>query len=253
MLHQRATVKCSEGPETRADHSIVTFSYLAHIHINQDPSVVTQPNISKVCRRMRKESLDVFYGRNKFLLDLRGWKSSSYPYCWTPPIIFEKWIGALGDQNAARMKNLSFISHNFRAIINVSNDLPFSLNLKFRKSCTEAELADGVPHHYTFDIAARRAERGLRGVLDRIEADHKDGSSLSAINVGEICLAVDNIQPFLCKRLNLGWHGAVLLKDDVDMQQWPNTRTHLLKCDDCGYHRYTRHTRTESPMSRERR
>ena len=48
-------------PQEVRDMIYAYFPYLASIHINQDPSKVLQPAISRVCRRLRKESLDVFY------------------------------------------------------------------------------------------------------------------------------------------------------------------------------------------------
>ena len=227
-------------PQEVRDMIYAYFPYLASIHINQDPSIVTQPNVSKVCRRMRKESLDVFYGRNKFFLDLRGWKHASYPRSWTPRIIFEQWVTAIGEQNAARLKSLSFFSHNFRVNVRVSNEKPPSLLLRFRTSRIKAEIAEGVPSWYTFDVAAQRAESGLRRVLDDIQESHAQRRGLNVDDTLKICSAVDKIQPFLCRRVNLGWQGTVLLKDDLGMDQWPDTNAHLDKCDDCGYHRYTR-------------
>lgn len=228
-------------PQEVRDMVYAYFPYLASIHINQDPSIVVQPALSQACRRMRKESLDVFYGKNNFFLDLRGWKSSSYPRKWTPRMIFENWVTAIGNDNAARLRNLSFFSHNFRVNVRVSNERPPTLLLKFRTNLTKAEVAEGVPSSYTFAIAARRAESGLQRLLEGMQANTSK-RGLSVENIKTICWAVDMIQPFLCRRINLGYQGAVLLEDDVPIYQWPRISAHLDKCDDCGYHRYTRGT-----------
>src|SRR6201996_660435 len=111
-------------PQEVRDMIYAYFPYLASIHINQDPSKLVQPNVSKVCRRMREESLNVFYGRNKFVLDLRGWKHGSYPRRWTPFEVFDHWMTAIGDANAARIRSLTFFSHNFRVTVRISNEVP---------------------------------------------------------------------------------------------------------------------------------
>ena len=202
----------------------------------QHDKSVNQPNISRVCRRTRKECLDVFYGKNKFLLDMRGWKHDNYPKRWTPLMIFEHWIDAIGDENAGRLRSLSFVSHNFQAHVRMSNEAPH-LTLKFRATTAKPELAENVPIDYNIKVAAKRAEDGLRSVLNEVQSG-RQGQPLQADHIKKICRTVDAIQPFLCKRGLLGHQGAVL--PSGDMSEWPNTAAHLNKCDDCGYHRYTR-------------
>ncbi|KAK6389706.1 hypothetical protein LTR65_006188 [Meristemomyces frigidus] len=197
---------------------------------------VLQPNISRVSRRMRKECLDVFYGKNKFLLDLRGWKHDHYPKRWTPLMIFEHWFDAIGDESAGRLRSLSFMSHNFSAHVRMSNEAP-QLSLKFRPGPSKPELAENVPLNYTFSLAAKRAEEGLRSVLDDIQA-RTQGQPLRVDDIKRICRVVDSIQPYLCKRSALGYQGAIMPSSDIT--QWSDTAAHLNKCDDCGYHRFTR-------------
>ena len=229
-------------PQEVRDMIYAYFPYLAYIHINQDPTKVAQPNISKICRRMRRECLDVFYGRNKFFLDIRGWKDASYPREWTPSIIFQRWITAIGDENAARLRSLSFFSHNhFSVNVKISKEAPLALALRFRTDATKAEVAEGAPPGYNSDIAAERAEKAFRHVLDDIEEKNHVGP-ITVDDIMTICNTVDTIQPFLCRRMNLGFQGALLLKDDPDMSRWPDTEAHLDKCDDCGYHRFTRNS-----------
>lgn len=215
-----------------------TFPYNHSPTDREHDKSVLQPNISRVSRRMRHECLDVFYGRNKFLLDLRGWKHQDYPKRWTPLQIFEHWLAAIGDANAARVRSLSFWSHNFSAHVRVAfeEECP-RLAMKFRPTGSKPELAENVPGEYSYGVACRRAELGLRGVLDGIEARRK-GRSLDAGDLIRICRAVERIQPFLCKRCNLGYQNAIL--HSGDMSKWPDTAAHLNKCDDCGYHRFTR-------------
>lgn len=226
-------------PQEVRDMIYAYFPYLASIHINQDPSKVVQPNISKASRQMRKESLDVFYGRNKFFLDLRGWKDSSYPRKWTPRMIFEHWVAAIGDENAARLRSLSFFSHNFRANIRISPERPPTLALIFRTNPMKADVAEGTPNWYTFAVAAQRVEKGLQRVIDEVQAKVLK-RPLNVCDVSMIASTVDAVQPFLCTRMTLGQQGARLLKDDLEIKDWPSTLAHLDKCDDCGYHRYTR-------------
>ena len=228
-------------PQEIRDMIYAYFPYLASIHINQDPAKVLQPNISRVCRRIRKESLDVFYARNNFFLDLRGWKHASYPRRWTPQMVLERWIRAVGNDNVARIRSLSFFSYSFRLNVRISNDSPPTLTLRFRTTPTNTEVAEFVPSWYTFDVAAARCEKGMRRLLQDIEAEAK--SQNRALNVDDfitISESVENTQPFLCKRMSLGYKGAVLLKDGIAVDEWPDTEAHLDKCDECGYHRFNR-------------
>ena len=151
---------------------------------------------------MRNECLDAFYSGNKYFLDLRGWKSEKYPRSWTPWKIFQEWISAIREQNASRLRSISFFSHNFRVNVKISNEKPAKIALKFRTSPEPmgTEVATGVPPKYSFNVAARRAEQGFRIELDRIERDVGFGNlhGLTVDNVKDICTAVDNIQPYLC-------------------------------------------------------
>ena len=155
-------------------------------------------------------------------------------------MIFEHWINAIGDKNAARLKSLSFFSHNFRVNIRVSTEKPPNLILRFRTSKVQPEIAEGVPKGYTFDVAARRAEAGIRFLLDGIQADSLKGHGLSVRDAVRICEAVDKTQPFLCRRISLGWQNSLLLEDSAGIDRWPSVVSHSEKCDECGYHRFTR-------------
>jgi hypothetical protein len=225
-------------PEVR-DMIYAYFPYLASIHINQDPSKLVQPNVSKVSRRMREESLNVFYGRNKFFLDLRGWKHGSYPRRWTPFDVFRHWITAIGDANAARIRSLTFFSHNFRVTVRISNEVPPTIAVRLRTNMGKTEIADHVPSWYTFDVAAERAERGLGEIIDNIHT-RLQNTGLTSSDFLAISRGVDNIQPFLCRRMTLGYQGAALLNKESRVHEWPDINAHKDKCDDCGYHRYTR-------------
>ena len=226
-------------PQEVRDIVYAHFPYLASIHINQDPSILVQPNVSKVCRRLRGESLNVFYGRNKFVLDLRGWKHGSYPLRWTPFEVFKHWITTIGDHNARRIRNLTFFSHNFRLNVRVSNDVTPSMTLRLRTNPGSSEVVDYVPSWYTFAVAAQRVEKGLREIVGRILAkSQKNG--LTSSDFLAISKGVEDIQPFLCRRMSLGYQGTALLDDDMPMSAWPDTAAHRDKCDDCGYHRCTR-------------
>ena len=219
-------------PQEVRDMIYARFPGLASIHINQDPSKgALQPSLSQVSRQMRKESLDVFYGKNNFFLDLRGWKGSSYPRKWTPKTIFEQWITAIGSENAARLRSLKFYSHNFSVNVRISNEKPPAVVLKFRTFLSKAEVAEGLPSSYTFAIAAQRAEGGLRRLLEDIQRKTTQ-RGLSVDDFKTVYWAVDRIQPFLCRRISLGYQGAVLLEDDTPISHWPRISNHIDKCDD---------------------
>ena len=238
MANENTTHFFDLPPEVR-DMVYAYFPYLAAIHINQDPSKLVQPNASKVNRQMREEALNVFYGRNKFVLDIRGWKHDSYPRQWTPFEVFEHWIMAIDNENATRIRNLTFVSHSFRVNVKISNELPQSIAVIMRTNPDKTEVADSVPPCYTFEVAAKRAEKGLRHIIENVHAD-SGRKALHSSDFLEIAMAVEKIQPFLCRRMTLGYQGAALLKDDDSPDRWPSTSKHKDKCDGCRYHRYTR-------------
>lgn len=211
------------------------FPGVAVIHINQDPSAVLQPAISRTCRLIREEALNVFYSRKRFFLDLRGWKSSVYPRSWTPRRIFNEWVKAIGNSNATRIKHLSFFSHNFTANIQISTQKPPTLLLKFRTLSHSKEVAEGLPAAYNFSVAARRAEKGLRLLLDKIEPQLVRNGGMNVADMKKICRAIELIQPFLCTRPSLGWRATTIPKDDMRMEEWPCARSHLRNCGECGY------------------
>ena len=209
---------------------------VAWIDLTLAPKNVQQPVTSRVCKRMRNESLDVFYGRNNFMLDMRGWKHSELPKSWTPLMIFEHWVQSIGDHNVARLRSLSFYSHNFNAHIKIQSKTN-QLTLKFRVLPISPDPVQGAPTGYSFEIAAKRASARLRHVLNEIQ-DQKEGRPLNADDLMRVCSTVEMLQPFLCKRNGLGWLDTFLSSDNV--ADWPVTDEHLSKCDDCGYHRITR-------------
>lgn len=87
------------------------FPHKAWISINHTPTEVQQPTIAHVSRQVRREALAVFYSRNHFVLDLRGWKDAAYPKLWTPVDIFESWIYAIGDANAEYLRSLMIFAY----------------------------------------------------------------------------------------------------------------------------------------------
>lgn len=209
---------------------------VAWIDLTLAPGRVQQPTTSKVCRRMRKESLDVFYGRNTFMLDMRGWKHSEYPKTWTPKIIFERWLRTIGDHNVARLRSVSFYSHNFSVHIKVQSNRNHLMS-KFRALSIDPQPVQNAPAGYTFNVAAKYAGAGFLDVLSRLQAA-KQGRPLNADDFIRICSTVEMLQPFMCKRNNLGWLETILPSGNID--DWPDTSDHIDKCDDCGYHRITR-------------
>lgn len=211
------------------------FPGVAVIPINQDPATFLQPAISKTSRLIREEALNVFYSRKRFFLDLRGWKSSAYPSTWTPRRIFNEWVKAIGTSNATRIKHLGFFSHNFTANIQISTQKPPTLILKFRTLSHSKEVAEGIGAAYNFAIAARRAEQGLRLLLDKIEPQLDKNGGINVADMKKICRAIELIQPFLCTRPSLGWAGTTIPRDDMRMEDWPCAKPHVRNCGECGY------------------
>ncbi|KAI7228259.1 hypothetical protein KC330_g7998 [Hortaea werneckii] len=216
----------------------VTQSYPCNtqtMNREHDKSVL-QPNISRVCHRMRQESLAVFYGKNKFLIDLRGWKHPAYPDTWTALTIVTKWLTAIGDEDAARLRKLSFVSHSFSLHIAVSyEDENPRIAMKLRPFEDKPKLAKNVPSGYGMEIAHGFAGQGMRAMLDEIESRRTGagaGARLTAADVVDICRSVELIRPFLCTRRNLGYRRAVLGSGDPGL--WPTATAHLRKCHVCG-------------------
>ncbi len=209
------------------------FPHRASIYVNQDPISLLQPVISLTCKRMRQECLDVYYSKNNFFLDLRGYSSSAYPRAWTPTQIFEKWATAIGDENAARLRSFSFFSHNFSASIKLSNKKPRTLVLKFRSSEPKVKDPGLVDSSYSFAIAAQRAEQGLQLLLEDVQADMPNGG-LTVNGLIRVCRAVGNVQPFLCTSVGtLGYGGFALKENKMSIEEWPSTQAHRRVCYQC--------------------
>ncbi|TKA31613.1 hypothetical protein B0A50_01690 [Salinomyces thailandicus] len=138
------------------------------------------PSMSRVSQCFRNEILDVFYGTNKFLFDLRGDKHDDYPLYWTPPTIYENWVEAMGDENAARLRSLSFLSHNFSAHATFSYEEGSpKITLKFRDTGRKAPLSTfTIVSDYSRQLAYERSEQGLRSFLAGIE-QAREGASLT--------------------------------------------------------------------------
>lgn len=213
----------------------VTQSYPCNtqtVNREHDKSVL-QPNISRVSHRMREESLDVFYGKNKFLIDLRGWKHPEYPDTWTARTIVTKWLHAIGDDNAARLRHLSFVSHSFSLHIAISyEDENPKIVMKLRPFDDNPRLAKNVPSGYSIEVAHCYAGQGMRSMLDEIESRRAGARRLTAADMVEICRSVERIRPFLCTRRSLGFRRAVLTSGDPGL--WPTVKAHLKKCHVCG-------------------
>ncbi|GAB7360030.1 hypothetical protein MBLNU230_g7553t1 [Neophaeotheca triangularis] len=253
--HERAEDP-SEGTSTTSDSTqifdlpreIRDLIYLhypgyAWVDLMQMPVLALQPWTSFVSRQMRKESLEAFYSRKTYLIDLRGWKSDKYPGSWTPRTICNRWLEAIGDENAGCLRSLFFYSHNFTAHVKIENKQP-GITLRFRaRTGVKVDTVEGVTHNYTFELAAERARERIGKMFVKMSAERagQDDQLLKAEDIKLMCEMFERVQPFLCCRNNiLGSCGAVLLElSENDPETWPNTESHLNDCDHCGYHRIT--------------
>ncbi|KAK0274767.1 hypothetical protein LTR91_018630 [Friedmanniomyces endolithicus] len=179
---------------------------------------------------MRKECLDVFYGKNNFLLDLRGWMDCSYPEKWTPLMIFERWIDAIGNENAGRLRSLNFMGHSFSVHIRVSKQAP-QLASKFHTMPSYEDWIEVAPPGYTFELAACRAEQGLRTTLDNI-ATERAGKPLRVDDINKVGRFVTMLRPFLCTRCD-HLNGAYLKSDRMEEFRVP--KLHIEMCGICAY------------------
>ena len=220
----------------------------AWIDLSLQPTQLALPITSRICRRMRHESLDLFYSRNRFLLDLRGWKHRAYPETWTPVELFTRWVRAIGEPNAARLRTLIFYAQDFNAHVRIHGPRNEITLVKFRAGgkdyChrpDEATAAEPTTSNGEVgDRMARQAAVALQRVLTAIQAD-RHTRPLNVEAATRICDTIDTIAPFLCKR-DLPC-AALPFPQSEDVAEWPDTRAHRAKCIACGYH-YTRVKRT---------
>ena len=194
---------------------------------------VNQPAASQVCRLMRQECLDVFYGKTDFMLDLHSWPHIQFPATWNPLKIFEQWISGIGNENAGRLRSVTFMSHCFSVHLRWSKNAQH-LTLKFLPAlldAVDAETKEGVNWGYTYELATSRAEQGLRSVMDRIISE-RAGTLLRVDNFKEVGRIVNKLPPFICRR-HLVLFGAFPQSDRVE--DWPAQWFHLMKCRFCRY------------------
>ncbi|KAF7190482.1 hypothetical protein HII31_08196 [Pseudocercospora fuligena] len=199
------------------------------------PDKILQPGTSRVSRQMRKESLDVFYGKGIWLHDMRGWKNSSYPKTWTPQTIFMKWIGAIGDENAARIRRLRFYHHTFNLLITIGDEQPrVSFRLRNNRPGTEVELAEDAPKGYSFGEALRRAELRIGVIIAQMNEETRSGP-LTVRAIEGLYAQVEMLKPSLCSRTGVGWKGAVF--NEYELGEAKNFRQHQDSCSECAYYR----------------
>ncbi|KXT08800.1 hypothetical protein AC579_2554 [Pseudocercospora musae] len=190
------------------------------------PDKILQPGTSRVSRQMRKESLDAFYG-----------KGISYSKTWTPQTIFMKWIAAIGDENAGRIRRLRFYHHTFNLliIITVGDEQPrISFRLRNNRPGTEVGLAEDAPAGYSFSEALRRAERRI-GVIVAQMNDQVGSGPLTVQTIAHLYAQIEMLKPSLCSRTGVGWKGAVY--NEYELGEVKNFRQHQDSCSECAYYR----------------
>lgn len=111
-----------------------------------------------------------------------------------------------------------------------------TIEWNLRTNLTDIEAAERVLSEYSFVVATQRAKSALAILIHLIEKRARDQDRrLTAQDIIDLCSAVSGIQPFLCTRVGLGYQGAVLEREEMSVIEWPDLRSHLEKCDDCGY------------------
>ncbi|KAF2168633.1 hypothetical protein M409DRAFT_53272 [Zasmidium cellare ATCC 36951] len=235
----KASVHFLDLPQEIRDLVYLYFRSYSWIDITQMPDRIQQPSISKVSKRVRKESLDVFYGKNRFMLDMRGWKNGAWPKSWTPVDIFTRWVKAIGDENAARLRHVSFYLQNFAVHYTISSgqdkDTP-RIVAKFRQTRSNFEsfdISERAPAGYTVKVAMKRAEQHLcykAGALAKRVGDR----NLGVKDVLELCKFVESLKPALCSAMGMGWKGAFI---EEDPSQSIFGMPHMMACNECGYYR----------------
>ncbi|CZT22167.1 uncharacterized protein RCC_08036 [Ramularia collo-cygni] len=207
-----------------------TFSW---IDIANMPKEIHQPSITKVSHQIRDEALDVFYGRNRFMLDLRNHIHSSY-HPLTPPQILTRWITAIGDANTSRLRILSFYVYNFAVhftILPPSPSQPMSISLRFKQTRSSMDVADDAGPAYSAKLAVWRAEAYLQNAVQML-VQEIGGRGLVADDVLRLENFVEDVKPALCTRNGVGWKGAILTGD---VRKQPEVRKHLEACAECRY------------------
>lgn len=241
-------------PSEVRDMVYLYFRPYSWIDISQMPSRIHQPSVAFVSKQVRKECLDVFYGKNRyvsrlcvrpladtddarFMLDLRGWKNSGYPKKWTPNDIFERWITAIGDDNAARLRSLTFYEHAFAVNFTITNVAP-RITAKLRQnrdSSPNDTMAEDAPAGYNFDTAIERARARLQFLIADLLQQHGD-HPLTAQVIGRLLDIIEDFRPALCSRMGLGYKGATI---SACPQAEPEVSRHRHHCGECSYSRIT--------------
>lgn len=238
---EQQTTFLSLPPEIR-NRIYALIPHQAWLSVNCDPAKLKQPALAAVNREVRAECLAVFYSQNKFVLDLRGWNDACYPKLWTPARIFAAWILAIGDVNAGRLRSLTVFAANFRVVVVIEGDgerVPVRMGLKLRLNKAQPNIADSTSPPYPFEVAGQRVESAMRVAIAEIERRAKEEKRrFTAIDIHDLNRTVGKLQPFMCTRMGLGFMGAVLDRDGMGEDEWPNTDAHLNKCNDCGYLHY---------------
>lgn len=171
------------------------------------------------------------------MLDMRGWKHAAWPKSWTPIDIFYKWIAAIGDENAARLRQISFYLHNFAVHYTLSSDPEKPrIMAKFRQTrsnLTSIEVSEDAPRGYTFEMAIKRAERRLACMVEGM-AGEIGSHPLEVVDIRRLCDIVESLKPALCTRMGVGYKRAVIHEDPTEPIPGGG---HMAVCNECGYYR----------------
>lgn len=133
------------------------------------------------------------------MLDMRH-SMTAWGESWKPSDVFYHWIAAIGDENAARLRKVSFYLYNF--------SVHFSLHSGTNKPRIIAKLRDTTatvfkanqnnPNAYTMGVAMGRAEKRLAFVVQRMLLEN-DNRRLDSGDICKLCDLVVSLGPALCR------------------------------------------------------
>ena len=120
------------------------FAQSASVHGAHISRGVEQPVLTKVCKKVRSDTLPIFYGDNSFLFTIFDRK--------TDIASLFKWLRIIGPQNARSLNRLRIVTRNKRDTKYVKNELvPMLAKLGVREENSDGEeVADVTKLGYPF-------------------------------------------------------------------------------------------------------
>lgn len=166
---------------------------------------------------------------NSWLLDCARW--STYE-------VFTKWIQAIGDDNAARIKRFAVYNKNFLVGFTITKEAPrisfkldhknYGANPTYRLVSESGEISESVPISAAAATAYTNAEMHLTACISLLNNDI--GTTKTTIeDIKDLFGMCELIKPTLCTTAGLGRLGASF----KDPHKYHNFDRHIRECEAC--------------------